>query len=47
MMTQAGADNAIAFDLTVADTEIYHPKGVEQVYAEVGVIYSATLESDL
>jgi virulence-associated protein VapD len=27
---------AIAFDLTVADTEKYHPKGVAQAYADIG-----------
>jgi len=31
---------AIAFDLVVADTEKYHPKGVSQVYADI----SSTLE---
>ena len=28
---------AIAFDLVVADTEQYHPKGVSQAYAEIGI----------
>ena len=27
---------AIAFDLVVADTEQYHPKGVSQAYADIG-----------
>ena len=27
---------AIAFDLVVADTEKYHPKGVSQAYIEIG-----------
>ena len=27
---------AVAFDLTVADTEKYHPKGVSQAYTEIG-----------
>ena len=31
---------AIAFDLVVADTEKYHPKGVSQAYSEI----SSTLE---
>lgn len=29
---------AIAFDLVVADTERYHPKGVPQAYADIGSI---------
>jgi virulence-associated protein VapD len=29
---------AIAFDLTVADTEMYHPKGVSQAYTEIGAV---------
>ncbi|MEQ1888033.1 MAG: virulence factor [Alphaproteobacteria bacterium] len=29
---------AIAFDLVVADTELHHPKGVSQAYADIGVI---------
>lgn len=29
---------AIAFDLVVADTEQYHPKGVSQAYADIGSI---------
>lgn len=29
---------AISFDLTVADTELHHPKGVSQAYAEIGAI---------
>lgn len=27
---------AIAFDLVVADTDKYHPKGVSQAYADIG-----------
>lgn len=27
---------AIAFDLTVRDTEEHHPKGIAQAYAEIG-----------
>jgi len=27
---------AIAFDLVVADTEKYHPKGVSQAYTDIG-----------
>ncbi len=27
---------AISFDLIVADTEAYHPKGVSQAYADIG-----------
>jgi len=27
---------AIAFDLTVAETEKHHPKGVSQAYADIG-----------
>lgn len=27
---------AIAFDLTVADAEQHHPKGVSQAYADIG-----------
>jgi virulence-associated protein VapD len=27
---------AIAFDLVVADTEMHHPKGVSQAYADIG-----------
>jgi virulence-associated protein VapD len=27
---------AIAFDLTVADAEKHHPKGVSQAYADIG-----------
>lgn len=27
---------AIAFDLVVADTEINHPKGISQAYADIG-----------
>jgi virulence-associated protein VapD len=26
---------AIAFDLVVADTEAYHPKGISQAYADI------------
>jgi virulence-associated protein VapD len=29
---------AVAFDLTVMDTEKYHPKGVSQAYTEIGTI---------
>jgi virulence-associated protein VapD len=29
---------AVAFDLTVADTEKFHPKGVSQAYTEIGAI---------
>jgi virulence-associated protein VapD len=29
---------AIAFDLVVADTEQYHPKGVTQAYTEIGAV---------
>lgn len=29
---------AIAFDLIVADTEKYHPKGVSQAYTDIGFI---------
>lgn len=29
---------AVAFDLLVADTEQYHPKGVTQAYSEIGVV---------
>lgn len=29
---------AVAFDLTVTDTEEYHPKGVSQAYTEIGAI---------
>ena len=29
---------AVAFDLIVADTERYHPKGVPQAYADIGSI---------
>jgi virulence-associated protein VapD len=29
---------AVAFDLTVIDTEKHHPKGVSQAYAEIGAI---------
>jgi hypothetical protein len=29
---------AVAFDLTVADTEKYHPKGVASAYTEIGAI---------
>jgi virulence-associated protein VapD len=29
---------AIAFDLVVADTELHHPSGVSQAYAEIGFI---------
>ncbi len=29
---------AVAFDLVVADTEKYHPKGVTQAYTEIGAV---------
>jgi len=29
---------AVAFDLVVADTELHHPKGVSQAYADIGAI---------
>jgi virulence-associated protein VapD len=29
---------AVAFDLTVAETEAHHPKGVSQAYTEIGAI---------
>lgn len=29
---------AVAFDLTVADTEKHHPKGVSQAYTEIGAV---------
>jgi virulence-associated protein VapD len=29
---------AVAFDLTVGDTEKFHPKGVSQAYTEIGAI---------
>jgi len=29
---------AIAFDLTVAETEKHHPKGVSQAYTEIGAV---------
>jgi len=29
---------AVAFDLVVADTNNYHPKGVVRAYAEIGAI---------
>jgi virulence-associated protein VapD len=29
---------AVAFDLTVIDTEKHHPKGVSQAYTEIGAI---------
>jgi len=29
---------AVAFDLTVADTETHHPKGISQAYTEIGAI---------
>lgn len=28
---------AISFDLVVADTEKYHPKGVAQAYSDIGI----------
>lgn len=30
--------HAVAFDLVVADTELPHPKGVSQAYADIGSI---------
>ncbi len=32
---------AMAFDLVVADTEKHHPKGVTQVYTEIGDVLGA------
>ncbi|MEO7717030.1 MAG: virulence factor [Capsulimonas sp.] len=32
---------AIAFDLTVADTERHHPKGISQAYADIGAILNS------
>ena len=29
---------AVAFDLTVSDTEKFHPKGVSQAYTEIGAV---------
>lgn len=29
---------AVAFDLVVADTEKYHPRGVREAYTEIGVV---------
>ena len=29
---------AVAFDLTVADTEQHHPKGISQAYTEIGAV---------
>ena len=29
---------AVAFDLTVGDTEKYHPRGVSQAYTEIGAV---------
>lgn len=29
---------AVGFDLTVADTELHHPKGVSQAYTEIGAV---------
>ena len=31
---------AVAFDLTVVETERYHPKGVSQAYTEIGAVLS-------
>ena len=31
---------AVAFDLTVADAETHHPKGVSQAYTDIGAILS-------
>jgi virulence-associated protein VapD len=32
---------AIAFDLVVASTEKFHPKGVAQAYSDIGVVLAA------
>ena len=32
---------AIAFDLTVADAETYHPKGYQAAYADIGKTLAA------
>jgi virulence-associated protein VapD len=32
---------AIAFDLTVSDTERHHPKGVSQAYTDIGATLSS------
>jgi virulence-associated protein VapD len=32
---------AVAFDLTVMETERHHPKGVSQAYTEIGAILGA------
>ena len=32
---------AVAFDLTVADTEKHHPKGVSQAYTDIGATLSS------
>jgi virulence-associated protein VapD len=32
---------AVAFDLVVADAERYHPKGMQQAYADIGEILAA------
>jgi virulence-associated protein VapD len=32
---------AVAFDLTVADTESSHPKGVSQAYADIGSVLAS------
>ncbi|WP_330857697.1 virulence-associated protein D [Mannheimia pernigra] len=29
---------AISFDLSVADTEQHHPKGVTQAYTDIGIV---------
>ena len=29
---------AVAFDLTAADTEKHHPRGVSQAYTEIGAV---------
>ena len=29
---------AVAFDLTIADAEKYHPKGVSKAYKEIGAV---------
>jgi virulence-associated protein VapD len=32
---------AIAFDLVVASTEKFHPKGVAQAYSDIGAVLAA------
>lgn len=29
---------AVAFDLTIADAEKYHPKGISQAYSDIGAV---------